>query len=974
MHRLLSAVLCIALSSPGISLAGESSSNIDEDLRARIDAMKDAPRGPFSRIRWFCADGTVLPPKAYACQPHGGGTQHGEWTDDVKSMRGDGYYIANFLADIEPEEFVQQAGHADQLNQILIEQFLITVDDGWILRKARYYRGALQEESERAGARGLLLELVQSPRWLDQNYAALRTAVRTLKHGAETASVTEVRQLSASLSKQDTGFGPVRNKIHVKPDVSDAKTVRDYAANLETAEQRTEYLRLADLIEEVYRAPSGAKSLRELAHRAAAHVELKSFALTQAAKLEGVADAAERFQVTASILRGLREHLGDSLSNELRLLVLDTSLRIEDEHFTAATGLAALADTATRGDRIKWLRASIDAVYGVGQLRARQRETLHASLDALHSQQVSLAAYKSTLDYVALVPAWASQRLRFHFFASMQKLARIEPLALLYIQDLLRGSPTFFYAQIIDALLRDANQLAGVRRELLGEDVGGGLRGLNPGIARGTLHLGHDEAVAEYRSDGIYLLPETVSDLPAVAGILTAGEGNPLSHVQLLARNLGIPNVGVDERMLERLRALEGKRIVLAVSPAGSVTLSLDGAEWAPVFGEESQAGAGTLIKPDLAKLDLTQKQFLRLSTLRADDSGRTVGPKAAKLGELFHHYPDAVAEGLTIPFGIFRELLDQPYRDTGESVYDWMVRNYRRLGAMTEGSTQRAEQTELFRAQLYEWIVSADAGEAFRTQLRRALRDAFGEDKTYGVFVRSDTNVEDLPGFTGAGLNLTVPNVVGEDAILAAIPRVWASPFTARAFSWRQSHMDQPEHVYPAVLLMRSVPADKSGVLVTQEIDTGEQHWLSVAINEGVGGAVDGQAAESLRINTETGETRLMAQATAPFRRQVSLRGGVDKIAVSGADEVLTPGNIARLVEFANELPQRFPRIVDAAGDRAPADIEFGFLDDKLMLFQIRPFLESATARSSSFLKSLDDGLKGLDDVVVGLDQVPGQ
>ena len=66
---------------------------------------------------------------------------------------------------------------------------------------------------------------------------------------------------------------------------------------------------------------------------------------------------------------------------------------------------------------------------------------------------------------------------------------------------------------------------------------------------------------------------------PFMAGILTAGEGNPLSHVQLLARNLGIPNVGVDETLLPRLDALVGKQVLLAVSAAGSVPR---------VFGKQS--------------------------------------------------------------------------------------------------------------------------------------------------------------------------------------------------------------------------------------------------------------------------------------------------------------------------------------------------------------------------------------------------
>jgi phosphoenolpyruvate synthase/pyruvate phosphate dikinase len=40
--------------------------------------------------------------------------------------------------------------------------------------------------------------------------------------------------------------------------------------------------------------------------------------------------------------------------------------------------------------------------------------------------------------------------------------------------------------------------------------------------------------------------------------------------------------------------------------------------------------------------------------------------------------------------------------------------------------------------------------------------------------------------------------------------------------------------------------PAEKSGVMVTADVDTGSRDWLSVAVNEGVGGAVDGQATES--------------------------------------------------------------------------------------------------------------------------------
>jgi hypothetical protein len=75
--------------------------------------------------------------------------------------------------------------------------------------------------------------------------------------------------------------------------------------------------------------------------------------------------------------------------------------------------------------------------------------------------------------------------------------------------------------------------------------------------------------------------------------------------------------------------------------------------------------------------------------------------------------------------------------------------------------------------AKLRKWITATDPGEEFRSRLRAALDAHFGSAADVGVFVRSGTNVEDLPGFTGAGLNRTVPNVVGFEKIVAAVQEV---------------------------------------------------------------------------------------------------------------------------------------------------------------------------------------------------------
>jgi hypothetical protein len=168
---------------------------------------------------------------------------------------------------------------------------------------------------------------------------------------------------------------------------------------------------------------------------------------------------------------------------------------------------------------------------------------------------------------------------------------------------------------------------------------------------------------------------------------------------------------------------------------------------------------------------------------------------------------------------------------------------------------------------------------------------------------------------------------------------------------------MKGPEHVYPAVLLLRTVPADVSGVLVTQDVDTGDPNVLSVAVNEGVGGAVEGQAAESVRIDRKTGETRLLATATAPRRMVPQAAGGIAKLPVSGRDTLLTSGEIRQLIAFADEIPRQFPQRGED-GKPVAADVEFAFVDGKLWLLQIRPFNESRAARGTAYLIQMDKAL----------------
>ena len=219
--RLARAFLAAALLASAAFAAGTALSQDTgkAEQRARwIAEMKADPRGPFAAIRWFCKDGRVLLPNDYSCSSGGQGWQHGEWSDRTKQLRSQGYKVATLLAGVDAQKAVAAPDFPDTFAQLLIEKFLIATDDGWVLRKARFYRGAIQEEDEREAARNLLAAMAAREEWIGYRFPALRIGVRLLPHGADAASAQKVRNMAAAIADRDPAFQRLRVKIHGTPD------------------------------------------------------------------------------------------------------------------------------------------------------------------------------------------------------------------------------------------------------------------------------------------------------------------------------------------------------------------------------------------------------------------------------------------------------------------------------------------------------------------------------------------------------------------------------------------------------------------------------------------------------------------------------------------------------------------------------------------------------------------------------------
>ncbi len=224
---------------------------------------------------------------------------------------------------------------------------------------------------------------------------------------------------------------------------------------------------------------------------------------------------------------------------------------------------------------------------------------------------------------------------------------------------------------------------------------------------------------------------------------------------------------------------------------------------------------------------------------------------------------------------------------------------------------------------------------------------------QTVGCFVRSDTNVEDLDNFNGAGLNLTLFNLQSLHDIYEGLKKVWASPFSFRSFSWRQPLIDEPLWVLPSVVILESIPAEKSGVLVTADIEHGDPGKMLVATSEGVGGVVDGTSAETLLWSPQGIE--LQALFKSPWRRILTSGGGSAVVASTGKEYVLEDAELDRLITMATTMREKLEPVLDGSGQPRPWDIEFGFAKGRLWLFQVRPFVGNETLQNIPAIASLD-------------------
>ncbi len=936
-------------------LSGQPFGN--DQIQKWVAQYKNDPRGPYKEIRWYCKDGSIIPPKDTCPQP-GGGVQRASYKNEVVTLAERNHiFLGQILSTTPRQDFWDEGNYFSRLKQYQLEKYLRAVDDGWVLRKGQYYRGAMQTEDETAWGKDFLIWLLRNDEALSGQFYLVRQAVRDLPHGIDDSRTLAIRALSKTIAEKYTAFEPLRVKIHGQPEAKDLNAVvafrESHKAKLSAALSPS-FDRLEGEMRAYYQPPNLAAlnpMIGQLPPTATIRQHLEAFVSTFSSQSASPAALRE----TALLLEAIREQIRSIPGGEARLALMDISVALEDLYFREAPGWQA----QTPQELMDKICHSATAAVGTGLVEMWEWAALYGELDAPAKPEISLGRLNRYVDRSRSFVEWGAGTVRGAYQDVVALFGGFEPMAYGFYDDKIRSSVLLDLGMAIGRLSDFLAVQANLSNRIMDLSNASTARGLNSGIALGELVVVADAGEdMETQSNKIYVFMRPPSDLKPVAGIATATEGNMVSHVQLLARNLGIPNAVLSPQNLEDLRRYAGQEVFYAVSPKGTVIMK-PAAEMTPQERElfAVQARDENKISVPVEKIVLSENKVLDMRTVDATASGKLCGPKAANLGQLKKMFPDQVVEGLVIPFGIFRDHMEQPMPGRNTSYWNFLMDVFRqaetrRRSGTAEAAIEAYVLGEL--AVLREAIGQMPLLPAFEQDLRQQFEQVLGKKMgEIPVFLRSDTNMEDLENFTGAGLNLTLFNVVDAEKIIKGIKDVWASPYTERSFRWRQSYLLNPENVYPSILVIPSVDVEYSGVMITTGIASNDKRDLTVAFSRGAGGAVDGQAAESWLLAHYNNRNDLLSPAREPFYRRLPAAGGTSRLATGFAQSILNLRNVNELRALALEINEKLPQApgIETSG---PFDVELGFLDDRIWLFQVRPFVENQNAASAAYLSSI--------------------
>lgn len=961
-------------------------------LNRNWQAISHKIKGPYSVNYCVCTDGTRKPVLA----KDGSIANRCKSTNFCGAFRAPvgqaltttGMYVGNsFSSDLF--EWDKFPSHHDLLRGYILENHYMASHPESKLAQMQTYRGLKGAEYEARDMPRLLDKYLADPTYNDYRHFTLAYELkRRFFTRNDQGNIQKIRNLAVTIQEHDKNFKPLRDAVHGRIAVSLLPMLTEYRNHLARS-RRKERRRINELIALIQHLTSLDESILKPQINAISNSSIKK-ALSELVT-HGTDTPGRNITRLAKLMVLSRHAVAE------RQVTSADARRLIGINVTAVAVIQSLGSRLmddggpdTVREYLQFLQALAKATYGTGLISERERKAISANFDTLLARERwNCKDFTDGLQPAQRVIEWSHAGAQLAFGEVWPSWTYLIPDIKKITDDIVRSSPMLLYGIAFNRIEDYVSGQTKISHLFFNTKFTKGVRALNSGLAFGKLSIvGPDQ---RYRRNTVVALADTPVDLQPAAGIITRGEGNVVSHVQLLARSLGIPNVVVSSLPYEILKKYDQDKILYIVTPGGRVYLKRAAdmsAEDTAILKEynrsQKHTSAGNLVAHksrlhiDPEQLDLSSWRPVSLDDIRRSDSGIRTGPKAAYLGELKQLFPKHVARGLVLPFGAYyrfyrnaavivpRKLQGRNIARPGQLLHEFAGQTYATFfNQMIPAGKSQDELSTWIRPRL-EIIRHSIENNKLSPELKKTIYQGLKDlgllkqddpNQTVGCFVRSDTNVEDQPNFNGAGLNLTIFNLKAVEDIYQGLKKVWASPFTYRSFSWRQTLIDRPLWVLPSVIILESVFSEASGVLITADINTGKTGRMLIATSEGVGGAVDGTPTETLLWSPE--KVRLITSFKSPWRRLLLAGGGSEIVPASGREYVLTRNEINAIVQAGQKINSSFTPVMDNNGHARPWDVEYGFAGGKMWLFQARPFIGNKDFSNIPALAGLDTKIK---------------
>src|SRR5437762_5515523 len=206
------------------------------------------------------------------------------------------------------------------------------------------------------------------------------------------------------------------------------------------------------------------------------------------------------------------------------------------------------------------------------------------------------------------------------------------------------------------------------------------------------------------------------------------------------------------------------------------------------------------------------KKFVLEFSEVSSGDAHR-VGGKNAALGEMIRALKKKrvqVPDGFATTADAFRLFLRENKID-------------KKIRAEIEHLKKGSKSLTRAGKDMRELLLNSEIPKEVAKQIREAYRDLCERYKkrAVDVAVRSSATAEDLPEASFAGQQETYLNISGEDRVVEACRKCYASLFTDRAINYREERKFNHLKIALSAGVQKMVRADKAGAGVMFSIDT---------------------------------------------------------------------------------------------------------------------------------------------------------